>query len=126
MYLLATLTINDLFLLSQQIRDRKIALSLYQFLMAANCFPIFFVYTSLYVFLVTIACSQLEKLTASLLDIRQTPDIPEKDSCADTANKQEQGHVYATQRTFCRMQKQLNYCIHHHQEILRCVTKMPG
>jgi len=106
--------------------DRKITLSLHQFLMAANCFPIFFVYTSLYVFLVTIACSQLEKLTASLLDIRQTTDISGQDSRADTEYEEEKGQIYTTQHMFCRMQRKLNDCIRHHQEILRCVTKTPG
>jgi len=105
--------------------DRKITLSLHQFLMAANCFPIFFVYTSLYVFLVTIACSQLEKLTASLLDIRQKTNVSEQDSRADTDHNEEKGQVYTPQHMFCRIQKQLNDCIRHHQEILRCVTKKP-
>ena len=105
---------------------RKITLSLHQFLMAANCFPIFFVYASLYVFLVTIACSQLEKLTASLLDIRQTTDMSEQDSRAVTEHEAEKGQVCTTQHMFCRMQKQLNDCIRHHQEILRYVTKKPG
>jgi hypothetical protein len=91
--------------------------------MAANCFPIFFVYTSLYVFLVTIACSQLEKLTANLLEIRQKADLPELEWRADTDHEEEQGQVYTPQHMFCRMQKQLNDCIRHHQEILRRVTK---
>jgi hypothetical protein len=95
-----------------------VTLSLHQFLMAANCFPIFFVYTSLYVFLVTIACSQLEKLTASLLDIRQKTDTSAQHSRAE-----EQGQVCTPQEVFCRMQRQLNDCILHHQEILRCVKQ---
>ena len=96
---------------------------MHQFLMAANCFPIFFVYTSLYVFLVTIACSQLEKLTANLLDIRQKKDTSVQDSRVQLPDKEEEEQTYTPQDVFCGMQKQLDDCIRHHQEILRCVKQ---
>jgi hypothetical protein len=68
---------------------------------------------------VCIACSQLEKLRASLLDIRQTHGTTERDWKDETG--QEEGHVYASDEVFHHMQKQLNDCIRHHQQILRCV-----
>jgi hypothetical protein len=65
--------------------------------------------------LVCIACSQLEKLRASLLDIRQT-----QGDCGTQAGQQEaQGQDHASQELFKHMQKQLNNCIRHHQEIKR-------
>jgi hypothetical protein len=93
--------------------------------MAANCFPIFFGYISLYIFLVTIACSQLEKLRASLLDIRQRHAISEQDSNAETGLEgQGQGHgqVHTSQEVFRHMQEKLNDCVRHHQDILRYVN----
>jgi hypothetical protein len=78
--------------------------------MAASCFPNFFGFTSLYVFLVTIACCQLEELKADILGIRQKHDTSEKDSSAETDTSQD---------LFRRMQKQLNNSIRHHQDILR-------
>jgi hypothetical protein len=86
--------------------------------MAAQCFPIFFGYTSLYAFLVTIACSQLEKLKACLLNISQKQDTAERDSGADT-DQEEEGQVHSCLQPFRHMQEQLNDCIRHHQQILR-------
>jgi predicted Holliday junction resolvase-like endonuclease len=97
-----------------------------QFLMTASCFPNFFGFTSFYVFLVTIACSQLEKLKADILDIRQKLDTSEQDSGAETDREEEETQVQISQEAFCRMQEQLNDCIRHHQDILRCVTKFCG
>jgi hypothetical protein len=48
---------------------------------------------------VCVACSQLEKLRAALLDIKQ--------------------ETSELEGTFSRMQDQLNACIRHHQEIKR-------
>jgi hypothetical protein len=91
--------------------------------MAASCFPNFFGFTSFYVFLVTIACSQLEKLRANLLDIRQKPDTSEQDSGTETDREEEETQVHTSQEVFRRMQKQLNCCIRHHQDILKYVTQ---
>jgi hypothetical protein len=97
-----------------------------QFLMAASCFPNFFGFTSLYVFFVTIACCQLEKLKADILGIRQEHDTSEQDSGAETDREEEDTQVHTSQEVFRRMQKQLNSCIRHHQDILRCVTNKCG
>jgi hypothetical protein len=75
---------------------------------------------SLYATLVCVACSQLEKLRASLLDIRQTYVTAERDSGADTDLQEAQGQAHASQELFRHMQQQLNNCIRHHQEIKRC------
>jgi hypothetical protein len=91
--------------------------------MTANCFPIFFGYTSLYAFLVTIACSQLEKLRASVLNIRQKQDTTEQDSGTETDQEEEGGPVHNSQQIFRHMQKQLNDCVRHHQGILRYVNQ---
>jgi hypothetical protein len=76
-------------------------------------------FNGLYATLVCVACCQLEKLRANLLDIRQKLDTPVQDSGAET-DREEEGQVEASQEVFCRMQKQLNDCIRHHHEILRC------
>jgi hypothetical protein len=93
-----------------------------QFLMTANCFPNFFGFTSFYVFLVTIACTQLEKLRANLLDIRQKLNISDQDSGSHTGREEEE-KVHPPQEMFRRMQRQLNDCVRHHQQILRYVTQ---
>jgi hypothetical protein len=68
---------------------------------------------------VCVACSQLEKLTAALLDIRQTHVTAERD-CGTQADQEEaQGQARASEELFRHMQKQLNNCIRHHQEIKR-------
>ncbi|XP_021941222.1 odorant receptor 85c-like [Zootermopsis nevadensis] len=80
------------------------------------CLCSFVAFISLYATLVCIACSQLEKLRASLLDIRQNRDIS-KDSGAET-DQEEIQEVHISQKMFNHMQKQLNDCIRHHQDIL--------
>jgi hypothetical protein len=60
--------------------------------------------------LVCVTCSQLEKLTADLLNIRQKLDTSEQDSSTEADRNQQ---------VFCRMQMQLNGCIHYHHQILR-------
>jgi hypothetical protein len=70
---------------------------------------------SLYATLVSVACSQLEKLRASLLDIRQT-----QGDCGTQAGQQEaQGQAQKSEELYHHMQKQLNECIRYHQEIKR-------
>jgi hypothetical protein len=72
-------------------------------------------FLSLYAALVCIAGSQLEKLRASLLDITQTHVTAER----DCGTQEAQGQARASQEMFQHMQKQLNSCIRHHQEIQR-------
>jgi hypothetical protein len=61
----------------------------------------------------------MEKLTANLLDIRQKPDISEQDSGAETDREEEEAQVQTSEEVFRRMQRQLNDCIRHHQQIIR-------
>jgi hypothetical protein len=100
-----------------------IAVSVKQFLMAASCFPNFFGFTSFYVFLVTIACSQLERLKTNLLDIKQKPETLGQDSGVETDREEEETQAHNSQELFHCMQRQLNCCIRHHQDILKYVTQ---
>ncbi|XP_021912980.1 odorant receptor coreceptor-like [Zootermopsis nevadensis] len=61
-------------------------------------------FTGLYGIMICVACSQLEKLRAALLDIKQETSEHEG--------------------TFSRMQDQLNACIRHHQEIKRFMQEI--
>ena len=76
---------------------------------------LFFGFTSLYATLVCVACSQVEKLRAALLDIRQIHGISEQ-NCGDAGDQR----ALTYDEQFRRMQKQLNNCIRHHQQIKRC------
>jgi hypothetical protein len=80
-----------------------------------------FGFPSLYAMLVCAACSQLEKLRAAILDIRQTHVTSKQDCGAETDQQdgQGQGQVRTTEELFGHMQKQLNDCIRHHQQIIR-------
>jgi hypothetical protein len=71
--------------------------------------------------LVCVAGSQLEKLRAAILDIRQTHVTSQQDCGAETDRQegQEQGQVRKSEELFGHMQKQLNGCIRHHQQIIR-------
>ncbi|PNF35139.1 hypothetical protein B7P43_G09263, partial [Cryptotermes secundus] len=80
------------------------------------CF--FYGVPSTYATLVCIACSQLEKLRANLLNIRQVFDTPAQESRAETG-RNEGRQVQTSQEVFCRMQEQLNDCIRHHQLIIQ-------
>jgi hypothetical protein len=82
------------------------------------CLCSFVAFISLYATLVCIACSQLEKLRANLLDIRQKHVTSEQDSGAETDQEEEETQVHISQEVFSRMQRQLNDCIRHHQQIL--------
>jgi hypothetical protein len=82
------------------------------------CLCSFVAFISLYATLVCIACSQLEKLRVNLLDIRQKPDTLEKDSGAGTDREEEETQAQTSEEVFLRMQRQLNACIRHHQQIL--------
>jgi hypothetical protein len=84
---------------------------------------IFFGFPTLYATLVCVACSQMEKLTAALLDIRQTHATAKRDCGTQTDQQEAQGQARASEELFRHMQKQLNNCIRHHQEIKRCGYK---
>jgi hypothetical protein len=86
---------------------------------AAFYMVLFFGMWGLYATFVSIACSQLEKLRANLLDIRQKPDTSEQDSGAETDREEEETQVHTSQEMSRRMQRQLKDCIRHHQHILR-------
>ena len=65
-------------------------------------------YMSLVTTLIAVACSQFDKLKATILDIRQqhiTPHLRQEDEQVDTIAN-------------CDLQAKLNACIRHHQEIL--------
>ncbi|XP_033607078.1 odorant receptor 2a-like [Cryptotermes secundus] len=83
-----------------------------------------FPFPGLYATLVCIACSQLEKLRANLLDIRQELDTPAQDSGAETDTEEEETQVQTSQEMFCRMQEQLSDCVRLHNEILRYMEEM--
>jgi hypothetical protein len=76
-------------------------------------------FQSLYATLVCVACSQLEKLRAALLDIRQTHVTAERGCGTHTGQQEAQGQARTSEELFRHMQKQLNNCIRHHQEIKR-------
>ena len=71
---------------------------------------IMFGFPSLYATLMIVPCSQLEKLRAALLDIRQAQDNYHHHSGR---------HTDISEHVFQQMRKQLNDCICHHQNILR-------
>jgi hypothetical protein len=78
-----------------------------------------FGFQSLYATLVCVADSQLEKLRAALLDIRQTHGTSLQD-CGDENDEEESAGQKNTHSEQLRhMQEQLNNCIRHHQEIKR-------
>jgi len=65
-------------------------------------------YMSLITTLITVACSQFDKLKAAILDIRQqhiTPQHRQEDEQVDTTGN-------------CKLQANLIACIQHHQDII--------
>ncbi|PNF35147.1 hypothetical protein B7P43_G09266 [Cryptotermes secundus] len=94
--------------------------NLTQLFTALICDICVFGFNTFYAMLSCIACSQLEKLRANLLDIRQEFGTPAQDSGAET-DTEEGRQVQTSQQVFCRMQEQLNDCVRHHQDILRYV-----
>jgi hypothetical protein len=81
----------------------------------------FFGFWGLYATFICIACSQLQKLTANLLAIRQKHDTSEQESGAET-DQEEEGQVQISQKVFLRMHIQLGDCISHHQQMIRYVN----
>jgi hypothetical protein len=76
-------------------------------------------FLSLYATLVCVACSQLEKLRAAILAIRQTHVTSEQDRGDVTDQQEGEGQAHSSEELFRHMQKQLNDCIRHHQDIIR-------
>jgi hypothetical protein len=79
---------------------------------------VYFGFLSLYATLVCVAGSQLEKLNAALLDIRQTHGTSLQD-CGGEKDEREAAGENTPSEQFRHMQEQLNNCIRHHQEINR-------
>jgi hypothetical protein len=86
----------------------------------ATIFPtsLFFGFLNLYATLVYIAGSQLEKLNAALLDIRQAHGTSLTD-CGGEKDEREAAGENNPSEQFCHMKKKLNNCIRHHQDIIR-------
>jgi len=74
---------------------------------------------SLYATLVCVAGSQLEKLRAALLHIRQTHDTSLQYCGGETDEREAAGVKNTHSEQFHHMQEQLNSCVRHHQEIKR-------
>ena len=76
-------------------------------------------FQSLYATLVCVACSQLEKLRAALLDIRQTHGTSLQDCGGETDEGEAAGQKNTHSEQFRHNQEQLNSCVRHHQQIKR-------
>ena len=74
---------------------------------------------SLYATLVCVAGSQLEKIRAALLDIRQTHGTSLQDCGGETDEREAAAQKNTHSEQFRHMQGQLNNCIRHHKEIKR-------
>jgi hypothetical protein len=66
-------------------------------------------FPSLVTTLIAVACSQLQKVKAAILDIRQ------QHITAQHGDEDEQVHTIVN----CELQTKLNECIRHHQEIMK-------
>ena len=77
-----------------------------------------FGFESLYATLVCVVGSQLDKLSAALLDIRQTNCTSLQDCGGEIAEREAAG-LNTHSEQFRHMPEQLNNCIRHHQEIKR-------
>jgi hypothetical protein len=80
---------------------------------------LYFGFQSLYATLVCVAGSQIEKLRAALLDIRQTHGTSLQVCAGEIDEREAAGQKNTHSEQFRRMQEQLNNCIRHHQEIKR-------
>jgi hypothetical protein len=78
-----------------------------------------FGFPSLYATLVCVACSQLEKLRAALLDIRQSHVITDPYSGEDNYQRHREWQNDTSEEVFQNIRQQLNDCIRHHQNIQR-------
>ena len=77
-------------------------------------------FTSLYATLVCVACSQLEKLGAALLDIRLTRVTSDQNRGNDSNDPESELQTHKSEQLFRRMRERLEECIRHHQETKRC------
>jgi len=76
-------------------------------------------FPGLYALLVCVACSQLEQLRQDLLAIRQTA-VKSQQNCLTAVEQKEKEHQSrCSEELFRDMQKQLNNCLRHHQQIKR-------
>jgi signal transduction histidine kinase len=80
---------------------------------------LYFGFQSLYATLVCVAGSQLEKLRAALLDIRQTHGTSLQDCGGEIHYREAAAQKNTHSEQFRHMQEQLNNCVRHHQEIKR-------
>jgi hypothetical protein len=87
--------------------------------MTAVCFPLFFGTTSLYVYVTTIACSQLEKLKVAIMNINRDQDT---DAEEKHEKRRSQGVLRTSHDVFRHTHEQITYCIRHHQQILEYDT----
>jgi hypothetical protein len=112
--------INNIFFLSQTpniyVNQINVNFCLTQAIASLCITVLAFSLPNLYATLVCVACSQLEKLRAALLDIRQTHVISEQ-HCEEHQYTDRQTQVY--EEVLHRMRKQLNVCIRHHQDTKR-------
>jgi len=67
-----------------------------------------YVYTSLIIILISISCTQFDKLKAAILDNRQ------QHITSQTGREDKEDNAIAN----CDFQPKLNACIRHHQEII--------
>jgi len=79
----------------------------------------YFGFVNLYATLVCVAGGQLEKLRVGLLDIRQAYGTSLQDCGGETDEREVAAQKNIHSEQFRHMQKQLNNCIRHHQEIKR-------
>jgi hypothetical protein len=77
-------------------------------------------FTSLYATLVCVACSQLEKLGAALLDNRLTRVTFDQGRRNDSDDPGSELQTHHSEQLIRRMREQLDECIRHHQETKRC------
>jgi hypothetical protein len=88
---------------------------------AGRCIIVLSAFPSLYATLVTVACSQLEKLRTSLLVIRQSHVITDHDSGEDNYHHHHhthsERHTDISEHVFQHTRRQLNDYLRHHQNI---------
>jgi len=77
-------------------------------------------YPSLYATLVCVACSQLEKLGAALLNVRYTRVTADQPRGNDSDDQESELQTHNSKQLIRRMREQLEECIRHHQETKRC------
>ena len=77
-------------------------------------------FPSLYATFVCVACSQLEKLGAALINIRQARVATDQDCVDETDDQGSERQTHTSELLFRRMREQLSECIRHHQQLKRC------